>query len=422
MATEQSLFGATPESIQQAREAALNTQAAQYAQLDPFQQASFNIYRGANQLGGAVGGMLGGTDPQMLQMQQRQALLQGIDLNNPQSLLAAAQKASQMKDYGAAQELSAKAQALTLASQKSRETEANIGAKLSEKSTTEMKNAAALAGTVAQPGTPEWTAAFNKELSRLNTKEGTRDQIKEVGVAVGSNKPVYTVQTSDGIRQITFETGEDGKQVMRPYVGAVDRTTAKVSATASASGEKAGAEQIAKLDAKRLSDANISSDKALEAVGLLTTLANTPQPISGAGAPARVAALRVLDTLGLTGPKDRGALQNADTFNSLAGERVLSFIKQLGSNPTDTDREFARTIGPALEKGTKTNQDLINYLSGRANDTVKAASAMEKHFYDNNYSLKGFQSPLMKNLQPPSRFEGMSDAELAARIKNLQGK
>ena len=86
MATEQSLFGATPEAIQQAREAALNTQAAQYAQMDPFQQASFGIYKGANQLGGAVGGMLGGQDPQLAKASAMKQLASQYDTTTPEGL------------------------------------------------------------------------------------------------------------------------------------------------------------------------------------------------------------------------------------------------------------------------------------------------------------------------------------------------
>ena len=112
MATAPSLFGANPEDIQQQRAAALNAEAAQYAAMDPFQRANFGIYKGANQLGGAIGGMLGGQDPQMQRASQRQQLLQGIDTTNPQALMQAAQKASQAGDYQAAQELVARAQAM----------------------------------------------------------------------------------------------------------------------------------------------------------------------------------------------------------------------------------------------------------------------------------------------------------------------
>ena len=112
MATAPSLFGANPEDIQQQRAAALNAEAAQYAAMDPFQRANFGIYKGANQLGGAIGGMLGGQDPQMQRASQRQQLLQGIDTTNPQALMQAAQKASQAGDYQAAQELVSRAQAM----------------------------------------------------------------------------------------------------------------------------------------------------------------------------------------------------------------------------------------------------------------------------------------------------------------------
>jgi hypothetical protein len=91
MATAPSLFGATPESIQQARDAALNQEANAYAQLDPFQRASAGLYRGGSQLGGAIGRMLGGQDPEM----QRASLLRQLgsqaDSSTPEGMAAYAQ-------------------------------------------------------------------------------------------------------------------------------------------------------------------------------------------------------------------------------------------------------------------------------------------------------------------------------------------
>ena len=92
MATEPSLFGATPESIQQARDAALNAQATSYANMDPFQRANFGIYRGANQLGGAVGRMLGGQDPEMEKASQMQQLASQASLSTPEGMMAYARK------------------------------------------------------------------------------------------------------------------------------------------------------------------------------------------------------------------------------------------------------------------------------------------------------------------------------------------
>jgi hypothetical protein len=88
MATAPSLFGATPESIQQARDAALNQEANAYAQLDPFQRASAGLYRGGNQLGGAIGRMLGGQDPEMQRASLMKQLASQADTSTPDGMLA----------------------------------------------------------------------------------------------------------------------------------------------------------------------------------------------------------------------------------------------------------------------------------------------------------------------------------------------
>ena len=54
-----------------------------------------------------------------------------------------------------------------------------------------------------------------------------------------------------------------------------------------------------------------------------------------------------------------------------------------------------------MEKGTKTNADLINFLLERARKVVTDADAMENHFYDNNYSLRGYKSPFLTDLEMP---------------------
>ena len=84
MATAPSLFGANPEDIQQQRAATLNAEALQYAQLDPFQRATMGIYQGANQLGGAIGGMLGGQDPQLQKAAALKQLASQFDTTTPQ--------------------------------------------------------------------------------------------------------------------------------------------------------------------------------------------------------------------------------------------------------------------------------------------------------------------------------------------------
>ena len=107
MATAPSLFGATPESIQQARDDALNKEANAYAQLDPFQRASAGLYRGGSQLGGAIGRMLGGQDPEM----QRASLLRQLgsqaDSSTPEGMMTYAKS---LREAGLQQEAFAASQ------------------------------------------------------------------------------------------------------------------------------------------------------------------------------------------------------------------------------------------------------------------------------------------------------------------------
>jgi hypothetical protein len=98
----QTLFGVSPESYQQQQSDLADQRALQYAKLDPFQQANYAIGRGAYGLAGAIGGALGGQDPELQKISQRQALLGMIDPTNPDSYAQAIQAALQTGDNEAA--------------------------------------------------------------------------------------------------------------------------------------------------------------------------------------------------------------------------------------------------------------------------------------------------------------------------------
>ena len=76
---------ATPQQYEQQRQAAMEAQALQQARLSPMEQGQFGIALGAQQLGRAIGGALGGVDPQLQKITQRQQLLGMIDPSNPDS-------------------------------------------------------------------------------------------------------------------------------------------------------------------------------------------------------------------------------------------------------------------------------------------------------------------------------------------------
>jgi hypothetical protein len=93
---------ASPQQYEQQRQAAMEAQALQMARLSPMEQGQFGIALGAQQLGRAIGGALGGVDPQLQKITQRQQLLGMIDPSNPDSYAQAIQAALQTGDQEAA--------------------------------------------------------------------------------------------------------------------------------------------------------------------------------------------------------------------------------------------------------------------------------------------------------------------------------
>ena len=93
---------ASPQQYEQQRQAAMEAQALQTARLNPMEQGQYGIALGAQQLGRAIGGALGGVDPQLQKITQRQQLLGMIDPSNPDSYAQAIQAALQTGDQEAA--------------------------------------------------------------------------------------------------------------------------------------------------------------------------------------------------------------------------------------------------------------------------------------------------------------------------------
>jgi hypothetical protein len=88
----------TPEQYQQNQLAQFQNRAAQEVPVNPFQQAALGARTAGYQLGQAIGGALGGTDPQLELITRRQQILGMIDPSNPNSYAQAIQAALQTGD------------------------------------------------------------------------------------------------------------------------------------------------------------------------------------------------------------------------------------------------------------------------------------------------------------------------------------
>jgi hypothetical protein len=115
----------TPEQYQLAQQQAQQAQAIQFANLNPMAQANYGTFLAGQQLGGAIGGALGGEDPQLQLIARRQQLLSQLDQSDPTSFARVAKMASDAGDqelaFGVA-EAGRKAQSeINLATQRARE-------------------------------------------------------------------------------------------------------------------------------------------------------------------------------------------------------------------------------------------------------------------------------------------------------------
>lgn len=101
----------SPEQYQAMQGQQARGEALQYASLNPFQRADLGLYMGGRQLGQAAGSLFGIQDPQLQKITMRQQMLTGaggsprINLNDPNSMLRAANVAQEQGDPEFAQYL-----------------------------------------------------------------------------------------------------------------------------------------------------------------------------------------------------------------------------------------------------------------------------------------------------------------------------
>jgi hypothetical protein len=452
-----SLFGVTPELYQEQRDQMARQRAMQLARLDPLEQASYGAARAGQQLGGAFASAMGVEDPQMRLISQRNALARQIDMTDPESIMRGAQMAAQMGDTATASALAdyARKAASELALVQQRTAEkmtseqrnalafaSSVGRpgspefnrayqdKLTELTTkpeatsNEMRNAAAIAGAEFPVGSPQYVEKYRSELQRLTTKEPKVGNVKEVGVAMGSREPVYLDVNND--QQYIYQKGADGKQMRVPYFGGVDRTTATTKVQVDA-GENEFVKELGKLDAKVVANSMQTKDSALAALGSLKRLNQLDQNalISGTFASGRVGATNLLDTLGLTSPKDKDVLAKSENYQKTAGDVILATLGgRLGSGFSNADREFIQSLVPQLENSPQARKQLIEFMVKKNQGIVEETTRLETYARENK-GLKGYVPTIpIVNLgaNAPKPLSELSNEELMKQFNELKGK
>jgi hypothetical protein len=424
-----SLFGFSPQMYRQQQQDRADAQALRFAQLDPFQQANFAIGRGANMLGGAIGGALGGQDPELQRITMRQQvagqlnpndlstfdsgiemLLRGGDGQGALMLRAEKDKAQQQA-FVRSDEALARSDA---AAKRAREADA----------LRRQQEAQRIAQGAFVPGQQilgedimgqqvgEGMTAPSYDIQRvmpelMRTPEG-RAELKNLIDAQELTMPkTVSVKEGETIYSVPTTPGGDYKPVMTgsakpaPFTGdmanaalSLYRTAdpAKIFAQAGQQGiDAVNAKALETVKAKRpvteiTNPVTISMQKGFGDTFTENISSNIKAGQAARGALGTVQNMQTLldegvrtgfgqDTmlqLGRAGqffdPEFRvKGLAGQEAFQSFATGIILPQVKQLGVNPTDADLKFISSGSPGLSKTPEGNKLLLSALQLKLN-------------------------------------------------------
>jgi hypothetical protein len=383
----QSLFGVTPESYQQAQQQRADAQAMQFARLDPFQQANFAIGRGANMLGGAIGGALGGQDPELQRITARQQIARQIDLTNPESIQEGMAMLQQAGDTVGLQQLAQifrqQQESGALIAQRTAAAAASTAAAGRERApptTNELTNARAFAATKGPEGSPEYDAAFKAEYQRLTTKETKEAKSPAFGAdAERASKAKFGKPFADLTPAEAVEVNQDlaaqglsRSQATAPKI-VLPSTVQETEFAKKRGGEQATALTQAATMAQSGSQAltTIQSMKQLDAQGQLFT---------GPLASGYVNATNLLASVGLLSPAQTNRLTSSEVYDKQAKDLVMQDLGgKLGAQISDADRKFVEARIPQITTSAKARTELLNKLEEIQKGKVNYFNKMNEH-------------------------------------------
>jgi len=428
MATDIAGLFTTPDQYQLAQQQAQQAQALQYAQLDPRAQAQYGFYRGGQQLGGIIGGALGGQDPQLQLISQRQALSKNVDPNDPQSLITAAQQAAQGGDMQFATVLADRAKAIQESMTKQMQERATASKSFAEAGkigteqlrtqniTQELMNTHNLSEAEAQAvaSNPDlvksyYTPKSAQGLKLLETGKYTPESITQWQSGKGELEPLdkQSKTTSDFLAkavELGFPANAKYGDYSQDQVAKINKSLfddqIKLAAAKAMSvrvgvdlkGEEAFAKGLGELDAKAVSAARDKRDASIAALNSLKQLntLNQNDLISGSFATGRVGATNLLASLGLASGKDIDKLASSENYQKVAGDVILSTLGgRLGAGFSNEDRKFIQSLVPQLENSALARKQLIEFMTKKNQDIVTETSRMEDYARKNK-TLNGF--------------------------------
>jgi hypothetical protein len=385
----------SPQQYQQQQQDLARSRAMEFARLDPFQQANAAIGQGAYGLAGAIGGALGGVDPQLQKITQRQQLLGMIDPANPDSYGQAIQAALQTGDQEAAfllrnemMKVKEQAQTQQMNELKTQDYLTQRGEGIKDRGLVNLANE--LAGQLQNAdGTIN-----NDVVARLQSFQQGRALLKSLTPETITAKEGETIYQKPTLPGQAFKQLLTGAPKPVPFTGEESNAAlflyqtndpVKIFNERGQAGLDAVAARAEKITASKKPVTNLTvTNQMQKGFGDNLTETITSNIKSGRLASQTMSAVDSMSILLDEGVKTGfgqetmlqfgkvGQVFNPDfNIKGLAGQEalqsistnlVLPQVKQLGVNPTDTDLKFINTGSPSLSKTVAGNKLMLSAL------------------------------------------------------------
>lgn len=357
------LFGMMPEDLAAQRVNALNQDAMAFGRLSGKEANRALAYKAGNVL---AQGLFGVNDPQMERARQRQQMAQGIDFNDPESLLQAAQRANQMGDSPAAQALYAKYQEVA-------QSQATLGKTQADARKVNL--------SLAQE------EKLRQELAALGPDATEQDMLNVVTRYGSPDKIMAVLQGAQGRRETAEARVEAAKVAAEARIeaarlaGATAREIAQMrvdsakeiaNIRAEAAGEKAAAKAEADKNAPLPPSLQKDEAKDLEVIDAAAAQQEALAPVISALTPDA----KGVRQLTLSPGKIAEYLARNALGNSNPESRAYANLK----SSVDT----AVNLQVSAEKGVQTDKDVLRFAKAliaafAGNDTEATLEALKKY-------------------------------------------
>jgi hypothetical protein len=375
------LFGVSPERLEQQRAAAADARALAFAQLDPFQQANFAIGRGASGLAGALGGALGGQDPELQRVTMRQQIARQINPSDPATIQQGIVALQQAGDTEGAMLLNSEYQKMqesaALIGQREAAARASLAAATREKApptTNEITNARAFASRAGPEGSPEYNAAFNAKLDELTAPK----EAKGPGFGADAERTSKAMFGKPFADLTTAEAAEVNKDLLAQAKATAPSTTVKLPPQQTAEQSARGKMLVENFET--ISNTATVGAKTLPALESNLAILNKGFD-TGFGTTTQAAAARVLGALGVQNAKDFAT--SADVFLANASSAVLQKQLEQKGPQTEADAQRITQTGAQLGNTAAANKFLLTVAREQIRRDVEQAEFYRKWFTKN---------------------------------------